>query len=147
MIDWEHEEDAFCEGSFKSKFFRNDEDDDELMIGMRSVDLKECAENCVKSFNNLTESQINKICRELINCAEESGDNEDFELSALENPLDILKYCWFSKLYVNMLHKDDEIAYVVEGEGDWGESIGVVIENNKVIYVGVDYFDYMKDEE
>ena len=147
MIDWEHEEDAFCEGSFKSKFFRNDENDDELMIGMSSVDLKECAENCVKSFNNLTESQINEICKELIDCAKESGDNEDFELSALENPFDILKYCWFSKLYVNMLHKDDEIAYVVEGEGDWGESIGFVIENNKVIYVGVDYFDYMKDEK
>ncbi|MBD5535708.1 MAG: hypothetical protein HDQ99_08655 [Lachnospiraceae bacterium] len=30
MIDWEHEEDAFCEGSFKSKFFRNDENDDEI---------------------------------------------------------------------------------------------------------------------
>ena len=57
MIDWEREEDAFCEGSFKSKFFRNDEKDDELMIGMSSVDWKECAENCVKSFNNLTESQ------------------------------------------------------------------------------------------
>ena len=147
MIDWIHEEDAFCEGSFKSEFFRNDENDDELMIGMRSVDLKECAENCVKSFNNLMESQINEICKELINCAKESGDNKDFELSTLENPLYILKYCWFSMLYVNMLHKDDEIAYVVEGEGDWGESIGFVIENNKVIYVGVDYFDYMKDEE
>ncbi len=46
-----------------------------------------------------------------------------------------------------MLHKDDEIAYVVEGEGDWGKSIGFVIENNKVIYVGVDYFDYMKSSE
>ena len=66
-----------CEGSFKSKFFRNDEDDDELMIGMRSVDLKECAENCVKSFNNLMESQINEICKELINCAKESSDNEE----------------------------------------------------------------------
>ena len=76
-----------------------------------------------------------------------SGGNEDFELSALENSLDILKYCWFSTLYVNMLHKDDEIAYVVEGEGDWGKSIGFVIENNKVIYVGVDYFDYMKSGE
>ena len=81
MIDWEHEEDAFCEGSFKSKFFRDDEDSDELTIGMRSVDLKECAENCVKSFNNLTEAKINEICKGLINCAKESGGNEDFELS------------------------------------------------------------------
>lgn len=146
MIDWEHEEDTFCEGSFESIFFHN-EDGDELTIGMRSVDLKECAENCVKSFNDLTESQIKEICEGLVNCAKESGDNEVFELSALENSLDILKYCWFSTLYVNMLHKDDEIAYVVEGEGDWGEPIGFVIENNKVIYVGVDYFDYMKDGE
>ena len=147
MIDWEHEEDAFCEGSFKSKFFRDDEDSDELTIGMRSVDLKECAENCVKSFNNLTEAKINEICKGLINCAKESGGNEDFELSALENSLDILKYCWFSTLYVNMLHKDDEIAYVVEGEGEWGDAIGFAVKGNKVIYVGVDYFDCMKDEE
>lgn len=101
MIDWTHEEDAFCEGSFKSKFFHDEENGDELMIGMRSIDLKECAENCVKSFNNLTESQINEICKGLIHCAKESGDNEDFDLSALENPLDILKYCWFSTLYVS----------------------------------------------
>lgn len=147
MIDWEHEEDAFCEGSFKSKFFHDDEDNDELMIGIRSADLKECAENCVKSFNNLTKAQINEICKGLINCAKESGNNEDLELSVLENSLDILKYCWFSTLYVNMLHKDDKISYVVEGEGDWGESIGFVIEDNKVIYVGADYFEYMKDRE
>ncbi len=46
-----------------------------------------------------------------------------------------------------MSSKEDEIAYVVEGEGDWGEVIGFAVKNNKVIYVGTDYFDYMKDEE
>ena len=46
-----------------------------------------------------------------------------------------------------MLSKEDEVAYVVEGEGDWGEVIGFVVDNNKVIYVGTDYFDYMKEEE
>lgn len=39
------------------------------------------------------------------------------------------------------------MAYVVEGEGDWGEVIGFVVKNDKVIYVGIDYLDYMKDVE
>ena len=71
---------------------------------------------------------------------------KEFELPALESELDILKYCWFTMLYVNMLRKDDEIAYVVEGEGEWGDVIGFVVKNNQVIYVGTDYFDYMIEE-
>ncbi len=31
---------------------------------------------------------------------------------------------------------------VVEGEGDWGDVIGFVVEDNKVIYVGMDYLSY-----
>lgn len=44
-----------------------------------------------------------------------------------------------------MLNEEDEIAYVVEGEGDWGDVIGFVVKDNKVIYVGTDYFSYMKE--
>ncbi len=146
MIHWSHQEEGFCEGSFKSSFFRDDENGDELSVGLQSPDLIECAEKCVEAFNNLTESQISEICEEIIKCAKEGGIDEEFELPAIENALDILNYCWFTGLYVNMLSKEDEISYVVEGEGEWGEVIGFVVENNKVIYVGTDYFDYMKDK-
>ena len=147
MINWLHKEDGVCEGSFKSAFFRDDENGDELMVYTANPNLAECAEKCVEAFNNLTESEINEICKEIINCAKEDGIDEEFELPTSDNVPDILKSCWFTALYVNMLSKEDEIAYVVEGEGDWGEVIGFAIENNKVIYVGADYFDYMKDEE
>lgn len=153
MIHWSEEEDGFCEGSFrsegnfKSNFFRDDENGDELSVYVHSPDLIECAEKCVQAFNNLTETEVREICKGIIQCAAEGGMNPEFELPELEDTLDILKSCWFTGLYVNMLSKEDEIAYVVEGEGDWGEVIGFVMENNKVIYVGVDYFDYMKDEE
>ena len=46
-----------------------------------------------------------------------------------------------------MLSTEDELAYVVEGEGDWGEVIGFAVKNDEIIYVGTDYFDYMKSEE
>lgn len=147
MIHWLHQEEGVCEGSFKSDFFRDDENGDELSVYVQSPNLAECAEKCVEASNNLTESEINEICKEIISCAKESGINEEFESPALDNALDILNYCWFTALYVNMLSKEDEIAYVVEGEGDWGEVIGFVVKNNKVSYVGIDYFDYMKDGE
>ena len=67
-----------------------------------------------------------------------------FELPALDSALDVLQYCWFMALYVDMESGDDEIAYAVEGEGEWGENIGFVISGDKVVYVGTDYLDYMK---
>ena len=147
MIRWLHQEEGYCEGSFKSNFFHDDENGDELGVYVHSPNLTECAEKCVEAFNKLTESDINEICKEIISCAKESGINEEFELPALDNALDILNYCWFTSLFVNMLHQEDEIAYVVEGEGEWGEVIGFAVKNNKVIYVGVDYLDYMQDGE
>lgn len=145
MIHWLHQEEGACEGSFKSDFFRDDENGDELSVYVQSPNLTECAEKCVESFNKLAESEINEICKKIIICAEEGGINEEFELPAIDNALDILNYCWFTALYVNMLSKEDEIFYVVEGEGDWGEVIGFVVKNNKVIYVGIDYLDYMEE--
>lgn len=147
MINWLHQEDRFCEGTFESKFFRDDENGSELSVCVKSPDLSECAEKCVEEFNNLTELEIRQICKEIINCVKEGYINEKFELPAIGNELDILNYCWFTTLYVNMLSNEDEIAYVVEGEGDWGDVVGFVVSNRNVIYVGTDYFDYMKDEE
>lgn len=147
MINWLHQEEGFCEGSFKSVFFRDDENSDMLSVGVQSPDFIECAEKCVAAFNNLTEYEISEICEEIINCVNEGDTDEEFELPAFESALDILNYCWFTTLYVNMLNKDDEIAYVVEGEGDWGDVIGFAVKDNKVIYVGADYLSYMKDGE
>ena len=147
MIHWLQKEEGFCEGSFNSKFFCDDEGGKKLSVYLKSPDLTKCAEKCVKAFNNLTESEINEICKKIISCAKESDANKKFELPALDNALDILKYCWFTGLYVNMLSKEDETAYVVEGEGDWGDVIGFAVNNNKVIYVGTEYFDCMKDGE
>lgn len=149
MVNWSHQEEEFCEGTFKIKnaLFCDDENGGEMDIGCAGrPELMECAEKCAEAFNDLAESEIAQICKEIINCAEEGGLNEDFELPAPDDPLDILNYCWFTTLYVNMLSREDDIAYVVEGEGEWGEAIGFVIENNEVVYVGVDYLDYMKEE-
>ncbi len=99
---------------------------------MKSPNLAECAEKCVEAFNNLTGFDIDGICKKIISCVREGGIIEEFELPAL----DILNYCWFTILYVNMLRKED-----------WGEVIGFVVKNNKVVYVGIDYLDYMRDEE
>lgn len=146
MIRWLHREDG--EGRFKSTFFRNDENEDELIIyaNSDSPDFMAYAEKCVEAFNNLSKPVINEICQKLIRCAQEgNGFEEEFALPPLENPLDILNYCWFVALYVDMESQADEIAYAVEGEGDWGENIGFVIESDRVIYVGADYLDYMKN--
>ena len=44
-----------------------------------------------------------------------------------------------------MINDDDEIAYTVEGEGDWGTEVGFVIRDNKVVYAGINYLDYIKN--
>lgn len=145
MIQWLHQEEGYCEGIFKSVFFRDEEDCDELNISMQRPVLSECAEKCVEAFNNLTAPQIREICEEIIKSAQECGD-EEFELPELDNALDILKYCWFTGIYVNMVNAEDEVAFVVEGEGDWGDVIGFAVQNNKVLYVGTEFMDYMRAE-
>lgn len=149
MIDWEEEAEEYEGGRFKIKndFFCHDENDGEMDICCKGPALMECAEKCAEAINNLAESEVKQLCKEIINYVKESGRYEDFELPALENALDILNYCWFSILYVNMYSQEDEIAYVVAGEGDWGDEIGFVVDNNKIVYVGVDFLDYMKDGE
>lgn len=146
MIRWLHLEDG--EGRFHSSFFRNGENEDELIVYANSEnpDFMECAEKCVESFNNLPQPVITELCQKLISCAGEgSGLDAGFELPALDSPLDIFNYCWFEALYVDMGSKDDETAYAVEGEGEWGENIGFVISNGNVLYVGTDYLEHMNN--
>lgn len=79
MIQWSDQEEGYCEGIFKSAFFRDDEGSDELSVSAQRPELSECAEKCVAAFNSLTEAQITAICEEIIKSAEENGD-EEFEL-------------------------------------------------------------------
>lgn len=142
MINWIDKNAESCEGNFESNFFRNDENGKTLWICIENSDILEYAEKCVESFNNLSDSVITEICKGIVDCAKSGGINEDFELPTFENPIDILNYCWFTTLRVSVPDDENQISYVVEGEGDWGEVVGFVIKNNKLVYVGVDYDDY-----
>lgn len=146
MINWFHMEEGYCEGSFISEFFCDDENGNELTVCAKSPELSECAEKCVEAFNSLSKEEIREICVKIADSIKESGMDEEIESDDLENPLDILNYCWFVTLYVNMLSREDEISYVIEGEGEWGSLISFVIDNGKLVYVGEDYFDFMKNE-
>lgn len=144
MINWINKQDKSWEGVFKSTFFRNDENQQELTIYIENSSIADYAEKCVESFNALPDALRNKICKRIIKCAKKGGISEDFKLPELENAVDILKYCWFTAVYVSAPKNEKSILYVVEGEGEWGEVIGFVIKNNRLVYVGVDYFKYMK---
>lgn len=54
MIQWSDQEEGYCEGIFKSAFFRDDEGSDELSVSAQRPELSECAEKCVAAFNSLT---------------------------------------------------------------------------------------------
>ena len=125
MIYWSNEN---GEGSFQSKFFQDDEYKHKLSIYINDDKLKECAEKCVESLNNLTDGMIDEICTQLW-----ENVKDEFTLPKINDVREILNYCWFEALYVDMINDDDEIAYAVEGEGDWGTEVGFVIRDNKVI--------------
>lgn len=144
MIDWLHQENGTNEGTFTSVFFRDDENGQKLSVYVNSelIEYAECAEKCVEAFNSLTDSAIDEICKKIICYVKE---NDEFELPTLDHTLDILHDCWFVALYVDMVNKEDEVAYVVEGEGDWGEAFGFAIRNNHVTYVGADYLNHIEN--
>lgn len=125
------------EGTFTSNFFRN-EDSNELLVCIENSSLIEYAEKCIEHFNSLSDDMIDQICHGLIESCHLS--DEDFELPELENVRDILEYCWFTALAAI---EDDGISYVIEGEGEWGETVGFVIKNDNLAYVGVDYEEYL----
>ena len=139
MIEWTNQSEH-PEGVFKSNIFLNDAREPELSIFIESPDIAEYAEKCVESLNDLPDSAIADICDGIIKAAEEFGD--DSEQYEIESPRDILKYCWFTAVYVSAPENEDDITYIVEGEGDWGEEIGFVIKNGEAVYVGIEYFDH-----
>lgn len=41
---------------------------------------------------------------------------------------------------IHWQHQGEETDYMAEGKGDWGEAVGFGVKDDKVIYVGIDYF-------
>ncbi|MDE7295133.1 MAG: hypothetical protein K2N72_11990, partial [Oscillospiraceae bacterium] len=141
MITWTNKEDESWEGEFKSRIF-HDEDDDNLIVYIENPSAADHAERCAAFLDSLPEVMIDEICGELIKCAERDGDNSSFKLPELHSVRDILDYCWFVAVYVSVPKNENDISFIVEGEGDWGECAGFVIENGRVVYVGNDAVNY-----
>ncbi len=137
MIENLKYDEGIIEGTFKSTIFKND-DSDELFAEINDESAVDYAQECVEHFNSMSDSMVDEICRYIIKSCENGGLSEDFELPELENVRDILKYCWFTTMYIDV-PDGDEIAYIVEGEGEWGECIGFVIRGNRVLYIGSDF--------
>ena len=139
MIKFNYAPDGIGEGTFKSKFFKDDMGNDELLVYIFSKDYAEYAETCVKHFNQLSDEVINVICYHIIKSAQQDNQNPAFNLPKLEKNTDILNYCWFTAMIVSIPGDASKASYIIEGEGDWGEVIGFVVTEDTVTYVGNNY--------
>ncbi|MDE6780040.1 MAG: hypothetical protein K2J40_01085 [Ruminococcus sp.] len=131
------DDDGTLEGTFTSEIFPNDETQ-EMTVYIRNKSLMDYAEKCINHFNSMPDDMIDEICRRIIKNLQFIG--ADFELSEFENVRDILNYCWFTSMTVDV-PEDDGISYIIEGEGEWGEVVGFVIKNGSISYVGDDYYN------
>lgn len=127
------------EGTFTSEIFPNDETQ-EMTIYIRNKSLMNYAKKCINHFNSMPDSMIDEICRRIIKNLKFIG--ADFELSEFENVRDILNYCWFTAMAVD-IPENEEISYLIEGEGEWGEIVGIVVKNGSISYVGDNYYSYI----
>lgn len=126
-------DEEILEGTFISRFFSSDEGN-ELIVCIRNGEIIDYAEKCIEHFNSLTDDVIDKICEGIIESCE-----EEYEL---ENVRDILKYCWFYNIAVDV-PENDSISYTVGGEGEWGEVVGFAIKDSTLAYIGADYEEYL----
>lgn len=128
------------EGTFTSKIFMN-EDSDKMSVYMENfAGNTQYAAKCINHFNSMPDEMIDEICEGIIESCHLS--DEESELPELENVRDILEYCWFTSMAVD-IPEDDGISYVIEGEGDWGEIVGFVIKDGSLAYVGIDFEEYL----
>lgn len=114
-------------GSFRSRIFKDCKSDDGYLEIFLTESTIEYAEKCVEHFNNMPDEMVDIICKVII-----KSSTKEYEL---ENVRDILKYCRFYFLYT-FDFEGDEISYIVDGVGEWGEDIAFVVRVNKVLYVG-----------
>lgn len=131
----EYDEEGIGEGTFKSRYFRDDMGEDEFTVYFKGKSFLGYAEECVQHFNALPESVINDICQKIIEYVQQ--DYEDFPLPAFGKPTEILNYCGFGSLEIG--YPKHGIAYVIQGEGDWGDSFEVIIKNGQPVYAGTEY--------
>jgi hypothetical protein len=136
IITWLNDE--LENGIFKNPLWADYSKQQGIYICLEDISLKDYAEKCVNHFCTLPNNMINNICSAIIRCIEKFGGiNEDFNLSNLKNPKDILKYCWFTTMYIeNPLEDETQIGYSIEGESDWGEVVQIAIKDNSILYVG-----------
>lgn len=132
-------DEEILEGNFISRIFIN-EDGNELFVYIRNSNIIDYAEKCIEHFNSLSDDMIEEICHGLIESYHLS--NDDFELPELENVREILEYCWFTSMIVDV-PEDDGISYIIAGESDWGEVVAFIIKNGALAYVGADYEKYL----
>ncbi len=132
-------DEEILEGDFISTFFQN-EDCNKLSVYIKNGDIIDYAEKCVEHFNSLSDDVIDEICHGLVESCNLS--DEEFDLLELEDVREILEYCWFYELIVDV-PENDGISYVVGGEGGWGEAVGFVIKDGKLAYVGDNYEEYL----
>lgn len=138
-LDYFAPDEKIMEGTFTSRFFKN-EDSYKLSVYIRNGKIIDYAEKCIEHFNSMPDDMIDEICRRIIKSLKLIG--ADFELSEFENVRDILNYCWFTSMTVDVT-ENDGISYIIEGEGDWGEVVGFVIKNGSLAYVGTDIEEYL----
>ena len=136
ITNLEYTSDGVGEGIFKSEFFRDDMGSDEFIVYLKDESFLDYAEECIQHFNHMSKSMIDTICKKIIAYVRE---NEDFELPALEKSADILHYCWFGSIEVG--YTKHKISYIIQGEGDWGDCLEVVIKGGQPVYVGAEYVD------
>lgn len=132
-------DEEILEGNFISRIFIN-EDGNELFVYIRNSNIIDYAEKCIEHFNSLSDDMIEEICHGLIESYHLS--NDDFELPELANVREILEYCWFTSMIVDV-PEDDGISYIIAGESDWGEVVAFIIKNGALAYVGADYEKYL----
>ena len=134
MIQWINTEGDSWEGLFKSQILRDDEGGDELSVYIEHYSIKDYAEKCIEAVNSLSEGTLRKLCKGFVKAAKECGDAPE-----INDPLEILDYCWFTAVYINVPKNPKHLEYIVEGEGDWGDVIGFRMKDDKPVYIGVDY--------
>ena len=142
MINWTTKRDEFWDGIFTSSYFRNSGNSSEMEICIDGASVADYAEKCITSFNQLPDSAISEICKRIIKCSKKHSTKWKLKsLRFMSDPFAILDHCYFSSIYVNEPEDQDQVSYIVEGEGEWDDVIGFVIHDGKLVYVGTDYLN------
>lgn len=143
VIEWGHTQEHYHEGEFLSAFFCNGEGDHRLGVIVDNPSFYGYAERCVGAFNKLSKDTITDICKGIIKCAKKCGMKEGRDIPKMKDPTDIINYCWFETLSPEEKKDNKSVTFAIEGEGEWGECIGFVISNGKVVYVGDDCVGFL----